>query len=436
MDSAGVSSNERTTGCPVAHTAAGFSFFEREYQEDPGASLAWARESQPVFYNDDSDYWVVTRYQDVKSVFRQFNQYSAANTLTPVTPASEEAAAQLRKYNFTPCPVLVDADPPVHRQYRRLNAPAFRPDRIEPLAPYIRTTTSAYIDRFIEQGHADLIADLLWDIPCLVALHFMGIPEEDVDTVRKLATSMTEFVWGRPSPEEQVRAADGMGQFWEMGERVIGKLKELDDPPGWLGHAIKMQREHPDVITDTWLQTNVMAGAMAAHETTTNATANAIVALLRNRDQWDRLCADPSLIPAAVEECLRLSPSVTAWRRVAKQDVQVGDVTIPAGGKILMVIASANQDASVFDDPERFDIGRDNKAHIAFGFGTHTCLGIHLARLEMVIYLEELTRRLPHMTLDEQELRYLPNTSFRGPESLHVSWDVEKNPATSGVCKA
>jgi cytochrome P450 len=115
---------------------------------------------------------------------------------------------------------------------------------------------------------------------------------------------------------------------------------------------------------------------------------------------------------------------VAAWRRVAKQDVQVGDVTIPAGGKILMVIASANRDDSVFGNPERFDIDRETNAHIAFGFGTHTCLGNHLARLEMVIYLEELTRRLPHMTLDEQEFQYVPNTSFRGPEALHVSWDV------------
>src|SRR3954452_16378062 len=129
MESVAPTSNEPTAGCPVAHTAAGFSFFDREYQEDPGASLAWARESQPVFYNDDSDYWVVTRYDDVKSVFSQFNQYSAAITLAPVTPPSEEAGAQLAKYNFAPCPVLVDAAPPVHRQYRRLNAPAFMPDR-------------------------------------------------------------------------------------------------------------------------------------------------------------------------------------------------------------------------------------------------------------------------------------------------------------------
>ena len=126
-----------------------------------------------------------------------------------------------------------------------------------------------------------------------------------------------------------------------------------------------------------------------------------------------------------------MSPSVAAWRRVAKQDMQVGDVTIPAGGKILMVIASANRDPSVFDDPERFDIDRETNPHVAFGAGTHMCLGNHLARLEMAIYLEELTRRLPHMTLDEQEFRYVPNTSFRGPESLHVSWDVELNPVVT-----
>src|SRR6201991_4484037 len=106
MDSAATSSTEPTTGCPVAHTAAGFSFFDREYQENPGASLAWARESQPVFYNDDSDYWVVTRHEDVKSVFSQFAKFSAAITLTPVTPPSEAAGAQLEKYEFAPCPVL------------------------------------------------------------------------------------------------------------------------------------------------------------------------------------------------------------------------------------------------------------------------------------------------------------------------------------------
>jgi cytochrome P450 len=411
------------TGCPVRESAARFSFFQVEYQQDPGGSLAWAREVEPVFYNPESDYWVVTKYDDVKTIFRQFDSYSAAIALAPVTPPSDDALQQLGKYGFGPCPGLVDSDPPLHRQYRRLNAAPFRPHNIEALEPYIRDTATAYIDRFIDRGRADLIADLLWEVPCLVALQFLGIPEEDVEAVRGLVTSRSEFLFGRLSPDGQVRAADGLGQFWAMGARVISNLKMVEDPPGWLGHAIKMQRKHPDVITDIWLQTMVLGGTAAAHETTTNATANAIVTLLKNRPAWDRLCADPSLIPGAVEECLRLSPSVSAWRRVAKEDVQVSGVTIPAGAKILMVIASANHDSSVFEAPEVFDIDRDASAHLAFGSGIHLCLGIHLARLEMKVFLEELTRRLPHMSLDDQEFRYLPNTSFRGPQCLYVSWD-------------
>ncbi|WP_182263076.1 cytochrome P450 [Rhodococcus sp. UFZ-B548] len=423
MNSTTAADTEPKSNLHVSDEARGFSFFRGDFQDNPGASLEWARKEEPAFYNPDSDYWVITRYEDVKSIHNDFNSYSAANTLAPLTPLSSEAIEKLQEYQFAPIAALVDADPPLHRKIRRLNAPVFMPENVNRLEGYIRATITEHIDRFVESGHADLIADLLWDVPCLVALQFLGIPEEDVDTVRKLATSLTEFGWGQPGHDEQVRAAEHMGQFWEMGGRVIAKLKELQDPPGWLGHTIKLQREYPDVFTDSWLQTIVMGGTAAAHETTTNATANAVVTLLRNRGQWERLCEDPALIPTAIEECLRHSSSVTAWRRLSKVDTEVSGVTIPAGSKILTVIASAHYDTDVFDQPEVFDIDRDNvDSHIAFGSGSHTCLGNHLARLEMRVFLEELTRRLPHMQLDDQVLTYLPNTSFRGPEALHVSW--------------
>lgn len=411
------------TGCPVSHQAADFSFFQRDYQEAPAQALAWSRSSEPVFYNPESDYWVVSRYEDVKTVLSGFQKFSAAITLAPVTPPSAEAGEVLGKYGFNPCPALVDADPPFHRQIRKVNAPVFMPDKVQNLEEFIRTTTNRYIDAFIDKGRADLVADMLWDVPCLIALQFLGVPDEDVDNVRKLATSMTVFGWGRPGPEEQVRAAEGYGQFWEMAGGIIAKLKEQVDPPGWLGHMVKTQRQQPELVSDQWLQTIVMGGTMAAHETTTNATANAIVTLLRNREQWELLCAEPDRIPAAVEECLRHSSSVAAWRRIAKEEVEVGGVTIPAGGKILAVIASANYDSDVFGDPDTFDITRDDAGqHVAFGFGTHTCLGNHVARLEMKIFLEILTERLPGMRLVDQQLHYLPNTSFRGPEELLVEW--------------
>jgi cytochrome P450 len=411
--------------CPFSGGAGDFSsFFSGPYQQDPGASLKRARTEEPIFLDPETGYWVVTRYEDVKRVFSESKSFSAAVTLAPVMPPSAEAGETLQKYAFAPSPVLIDSDQPVHRTIRRLNAPVFMPENIDRLENFIRATTNTYIDRFAEKGHADLVADLLWDVPCLIALDFLGVPEEDVDTVRKLATSMTEFIWGQASPDEQVRAAEGLGKFWAMAGRIIEKMKQLDNPPGWIGHTVNLQREHPELFPDSYLQTNVIGGTMAAHETTTNATANALLTLLQNRDEWDSICKDPSLIPAVVEECLRYSSSVVAWRRTAKVDVEIGGTTIPAGANVLMVIASANHDEDIFDAPEEFEPTRSNStAHIAFGHGPHMCLGNHLARLEMKIFLEELSRRLPGMRLDDQEFSYLPNTSFRGPDMLQVSWN-------------
>ena len=139
---------------------------------------------------------------------------------------------------------------------------------------------------------------------------------------------------------------------------------------------------------------------------------------------WREICEDPSLIPNAVEECLRHNGSVAAWRRLATTDAQVGGVDIPAGSKLLIVMSSANHDERHFADADLFDIRRDNASdHLTFGYGSHQCMGKNLARMEMQIFLEEFTRRLPHMRLSEQTFSYVPNTSFRGPEHLWVEWD-------------
>ncbi len=198
---------------------------------------------------------------------------------------------------------------------------------------------------------------------------------------------------------------------------------------GWMYDMIAKNREMPDIVTDSYLHSMMMAIIVAAHETTALATANAFRQLLTQRSAWDAICADPALIPAAVEECLRHSGSVVAWRRIATQDAEVAGVTIPKGGKILMVTASANHDPRHFDHPDALDIWRDNAAdHLTFGYGAHQCMGKNLGRMEVSIILEEVSRRLPHLQLDAQEFTFLPNTSFRGPEAVKVSWDPALNP--------
>jgi ferredoxin-NADP reductase len=145
---------------------------------------------------------------------------------------------------------------------------------------------------------------------------------------------------------------------------------------------------------------------------------------------WDEICADPSLIPNAVEECLRYAGSVVAWRRLVTADTRIGDVAVPKGAKLLIVTASANHDERHFENPDEVDIYRDNTTdHLTFGYGSHQCMGKNLARMEMRIFLEEFTKRLPHMELvPDQTFTYLPNTSFRGPDHLYVRWDPSRNP--------
>ncbi|MEC9482555.1 MAG: cytochrome P450, partial [Halomonas sp.] len=152
--------------------------------------------------------------------------------------------------------------------------------------------------------------------------------------------------------------------------------------------------------------------------------------LLENRAVGDDLFANPALIPNAVEECLRLSGSVAAWRRIATTDTTIGDTPIPKGAKLLIVSASANHDGRHFENPDALDIYRDNTTdHLTFGYGSHQCMGKNLARMEMRIFLEEFTRRLPHMELvPDQTFTFVPNTSFRGPEHLWVRWDPARNP--------
>lgn len=418
------------TGCPVSHLAAQFDPFLGEYQVDPARSLAQARREEPVFYSPVLDYWIVTRYDDIKTIFKDPEAFSAAITLEQVTPISEEAIEILDGYDFAPGPTIVNEDEPIHGARRRALMEPFGADEVEKLAPRIEQVVNSYVDRFIKNGRADLISDMIYEVPCIVALLFLGVPDEDIETCRQFGMQQTLFTWGRPSGEEQDRVATGMGQFWQFAGGLVAKLKETPDAVGWIPHAIRVHNDDPDLIDDNYLQNIMMSGILAAHETTTNATGNAFRTLLENRSAWDSICADASLIPKAVEECLRYSGSVVAWRRMTTDDVNIAGVEIPAGSKLLIVTASANRDDSVFAEPDNFDIHRANsRRHLTFGVGVHTCMGATLARLEMKIFLSELSRRLPHMHLTQgQEFTYLPNTSFRGPEHVLVEWDPAQNP--------
>lgn len=423
-------SSERTpTGCPVSQRAAGFDPFEDGYQQDPPEYVRWAREQEPIFYSPKLGYWVLTRYADIKAVFRDNITFSPSNALEKITPTGEEANAVLASYGFALNRTLVNEDEPAHMPRRRALMDPFTPEALKHHEPMVRELARTYVDRFIDDGKADLVDQMLWEIPLTVALHFLGVPEEDMDTLRKYSIAHTVNTWGRPKPEEQVAVAHAVGNFWQYAGKVLEKMRQDPDAPGWMQYGIRKQMLHPEVVTDSYLHSMMMAGIVAAHETTANATANAMKLLLQNPHVWRELCEDPGLIPNAVEECLRHNGSVAAWRRLVTKDTQIDGVDLPAGSRLLIVTSSANHDEGHFADADLFDIRRDNASdHLTFGYGSHQCMGKNLARMEMQIFLEEFTRRLPHMRLSEQRFTYVPNTSFRGPEHLWVEWDPAANP--------
>jgi cytochrome P450/ferredoxin-NADP reductase len=417
------------TGCPVSKRAAEFDPFSDDYQHDPPSYLAWSRADEPVFWSPRLGYWVVTRYEDVQAVFRDHETFSPSIALEKITPTSDEANAVLASYEYGMDRTLVNEDEPAHMPRRRLLMEPFTPQHLALHEPMVRALTRQYVDRFIDDGKVDLVDQMLWEIPLTVALNFLGVPEEDMDTLRRYSIAHTVNTWGRPVPEQQLEVAHAVGNFWQYAGGVLEKMRRNSSSPGWMPYGIRKQLEFPEIVTDSYLHSMMMAGIVAAHETTANAAANAIKLLLENRAVWKQLCADPALIPNAVEECLRHNGSVAAWRRIATRDANVGGVDISAGAKLLIVMASANHDPRQFEDPATVDIRRETASeHLTFGYGSHQCMGKNLARMELQIFLEELTRRLPHLELAEQTWTYVPNTSFRGPEHLLVEWDPAQNP--------
>ena len=277
-----LSEHQTPTGCPVSRRAAEFDPFEDGYQQDPPEYVRWSREQEPIFWSPKLGYWVVTRYDDIKAIFRDNITFSPSIALEKITPTGDEANAVLASYGYAMNRTLVNEDEPAHMPRRRVLMDPFTPEQLKHHEPMVRRLAREYVDRFIDDGRADLVDQMLWEVPLTVALHFLGVPEEDMDTLRQYSIAHTVNTWGRPRPEEQVAVAHAVGNFWQLAGKVLDKMRQDPSGPGWMKYGIRKQKEHPEVVTDSYLHSMMMAGIVAAHETTANATANAMKLLLQH----------------------------------------------------------------------------------------------------------------------------------------------------------
>ncbi|MEY4761162.1 MAG: hypothetical protein RLZZ200_1018 [Pseudomonadota bacterium] len=417
-------------GCPISKLGEAFNPFAGEFLEDPYRFLQTARRDEAVFYSPEIDHWVVTKYSDVREVFENPGVFGAANTLSAVTPMSPKVGQILRDSGFRMNPVLTNLDPPDHARIRKHAVNSFSTRRVAESEGWIREVVDLHIDRLLAHArgadglrHADLVKDFAYDLPAHVVVRFLGVPEEDIANIKAWTRNRVMLTWGRCDESAQLAEVDGLIAMWKFCERLVEGMLQ-GDRPGFIGSLVEFHLGNPSELSVNEIESILFTMLVAGHETTTNALASSFVTLLEDPARWAALAEDPSLIPNVVEEMLRYRPSIIAWRRIAKEEASIGTVRVPKGGRVLLMLASANHDESQFPEPHTVNFGRHNaKRHVAFGHGVHLCIGAGLARLEMRVVLEQMALRIPGLRLDSpQEFEYLPNLSFRGPARVRVQW--------------
>ncbi|MFK7802278.1 MAG: cytochrome P450 [Anaerolineae bacterium] len=331
---------------------------------------------------------------------------------------------RLKDGNYTPVPVLSNNVPPDHTRVRKLVNKLFLPRRMRHFEPAIREIVRKRIATFIDQGRTDIVETLTYDFPAQVLFHVLGVPEKDVPQVKEWSDNRIELYYGRPSADEQLKRTEGLVPFWHF---VVDLVKrKIENPTDDLtSDLIKMRDGDDSVLTINEIASCMITLLVAGHETTTAQATNGFLHWLNNREKWEELVDKPELIPNAVEEMMRIDPSVCTWRRWSVKETVVGGVTIPAESNLLLMLNSANRDATVFPNPDEIDVTRKNlKDHLALGYGIHYCVGAPLARLELAVLFEEMAAALPSLRLvPDQSLNYTRNISFRGPLQLELEWD-------------
>lgn len=406
-----------SSACPVAHD---FEPLDPEFLTDPFPYFAAQRANTPVFYVPEIDLYFVTRFADVEQIFLDRDTFGASNASSPIWQPCP-AAAKLLADNVPKKPTLNNADPPRHAPMRKAVLKALTPRRIAGMEPVLRRVAGELIDKFADEPQADLVAGLAFPLPGFAAFSLLGFPESDWNMLKAWCRKRLLITYGRLSDDEQVDVAKNVVAFWQYCDRHVS-VRESDPADDFTSELLAYARERPEEVTRLDVVTIIYAVALAGHDTTTCAITSGLRYLLAERDQWQALVADHSLIPNAVEEILRYDPAILGHRRVALRDAEVGGVAIPQGAQLFLTFASAHRDEAQFEDPDTFDIRREGaRNHVAFGKGVHLCIGAPLARLELKIVLEELADRVPDVRLvPGQDFAMVPNLVFRSMEKLLV----------------
>lgn len=397
--------------------AAPVHLFGTDMRADPYPAYHRLRAADPVHWDEQLQVWIVTRYRDVASGLHDAR-------------LSADRVSYMRK--LVACPELtrffdfianrmVFADPPKHTRLRSLLNKAFTPHAVESMRPRIQQIVDGFIDRALPRGSMDIIGELAFPLPATVISLMLGVCPDDIGQLKAWSDQFVIFFSSAPSaitPEQYTRCAEAADAMTRYFHAAVERIRP--HPEGTLLGAMIQVEDEGERLSAVELFANANLLMVAGHETTTNLIGNGLLALLQNPDQLHRLRENPSLLPRAVEECLRFGNPVQFTNRLALEDLELGGKQIKKGQMILLMLAAANRDPEQFPDPDRFDVTRTPNHHFALGQGIHVCLGAPLARLEAQIAFGTLLRRFPDLKLTGEKLEYRENFNFHGLKALPV----------------
>ena len=398
------------------------NLFSPDVIANPYAFYGRLRDEDPVHWNETYALWLITRHDDLVWLTRHHELFSSAvfrNDPRPAYPAIDESDLGLYEYvkNYQG-DQFIQHDRPEHLEMRRVMHGYFTPKAMEAWRPFVRDAVKELLDAAEAKGEMDVMRDLATPLPVLVIAEMMGVPREDRLYIRQLAEKLLYI--GRGDYDRMKPLTEGMRGMIEYVSPLIDK-RIVD--PGDDFISVLARGEKQGVFSRHQVLVNTSLLLLAGHETTINLLCNGTLALTRHPDQWELLKQDPAgRAKQATEECLRYDPPVISIQRIATQDVEMRGKVLRKDDRVRWFISSANRDPEAFPNADTFDIFRHPNQHVAFGSGTHHCLGATLARVEGQEVFRALAERFPNLRAEIEDLEYQPSITFRSLKSLPVTW--------------
>lgn len=390
-----------------------FDIMAPEVRANPYPFYARLRASPGLHRIEPTGHYLVARHADVVEALRRVDDFSSmemAKQIGPVTTLTEMLGVSLDDLP----PTIISSDNPTHDRLRHILSGRFTPRAVVSVEESVRRLTVSLLARLEQQGEFDLVRDFTVPLPVIVIAQMLGIEEARYEDFKRWSDALVRIVGSRGAERERYQ-----GEMLELVRYLMEVAERRRVEPGEdLVSVLVQAAEDPARISGGEVLTYLVLLLVAGNETTTNLIGGMVEALLDDPGELTRLASDPSLLHGAVEEGLRFCSPVQGLFRSATRDTMLGGEEIPRGAPMMVCYASANHDETQFPDPDRFDVTRDARGHVAFGLGLHFCLGAHLARREARVAIERLLPVLSRVRRARQERDYVDSWFLRGPKTL------------------